>query len=473
MGEGSRTGVDVGAPVTASNHGSNHTYTLDGSDKDYFEIGTSNGQIRTRSGMTYDFETTNRYSVTVEADDGNGGSESIPVIINVTDVEEKPTKPAVPTVENVAGNTRALYVTWTAPSNVGRPPVLSYDLQYREGNSGPWFNGPQDQTGANASIADLSPGTEYEVQVRATNKDGDGPWSDEGSAFTSQPLPATCASSENENIRLADGYTSKEGRVEICLEDPDTSGSHVWGSICDDYWTDEEAGIVCKTLGYYNSEPIGGRFLKSNFGGRLPILLDDLVCVGNESNIVDCPVADGGIARNAIGVHNCAVSESVGVRCLTEGEFRQHVEEIPTDNTNQSAMLSVADTRVVEAAGAVLEFPRDAERDAAGHGERGLRDAQRHGVCGRGFRGHERNTHLHAGSDVQDGPRERAGGHARRVGDARREDDLAVVERRRCADSRWRGLWIHRQQRSIAPGVARALRTRGGGTRRWRRSAVG
>ena len=356
VGEGSRTGVDVGAPVTASNHGNSHTYTLDGSDKDYFEIGTSTGQIRTRSGMTYDFETTNRYSVTVEADDGNGGTESIAVIINVTDVEEKPQKPAAPTVENVAGNTRVLYVTWTAPSNVGRPPVLSYDLQYREGNSGPWFNGPQDQTGMNASIKDLSPATGYEVQVRATNKDGDGPWSDEGSATTSQPLPATCASSENEDIRLADGYTSKEGRVEICLEDPDTSGSHVWGSICDDFWTDEEAGIVCKTLGYYNSEPIGGRFLKSNFGGRLPILLDDLVCAGNESNIVDCPVADGGIARNAIGVHNCAVSESVGVRCLTEGEFRQHVEEIPTDNTNQSAMLSVADTRVTEAAGAVLEF---------------------------------------------------------------------------------------------------------------------
>ena len=59
----------------------------------------------------------------------------------------------------------------------------------------------------NASITDLSPATEYEVQVRATNGDGDGPWSD------------------------------------------------------------EEASIVCRALNYYNSEPIGGRFLKSNFGG--------------------------------------------------------------------------------------------------------------------------------------------------------------------------------------------------------------
>ena len=208
----------------------------------------------------------------------------------------------------------------------------------------------------NASITDLSPATEYEVQVRATNKDGDGPWSNEGSALTSQPLPATCASSENEDIRLADGYTPKEGRVEVCLEDPDNSGSYVWGSIWDDYWTDEEASIVFRTLDFYNSEPIGGRFLSSNFGGRLPILLDNLLCDGDESNLLDCPVHPNGIARDSIGDRNCKVTESVGARCLTESEYRQHVEEIPTDDTNQSAMLSVADTRVEEAAGAFLVF---------------------------------------------------------------------------------------------------------------------
>ena len=355
-GDGTRTGVDIGSPVTASNHGSSHTYTLDGTNKDDFTIGTSDGQVRTRSGMNYDYEAQSSYSVTVEADDGNGGTESILVTISVTDVLEKPIKPAAPTVQNVAGNTRVIYVTWTAPSNTGRPSILHYDLQYREGNSGPWFNGPQDQTGMNASIKNLSPATEYEVQVRATNKDGDGLWSDEGSATTSQPLPATCLASENENIRLADGYTPKEGRVEVCLEDPNNSGSYVWGSICDDYWTDDDAVVICKTLGYHNSEPIGGRFLSSNFGGRLPILLDNLVCAGNESNILDCPVAGGGIARNSIGDHNCKVTESVGVRCLTESEYTQHVTEIEMDDPNQSAMLSVADVTVYETPGTTLDF---------------------------------------------------------------------------------------------------------------------
>ena len=365
VGDGTRTGVDVGSPVRASDHGASHTYTLGGTDSGSFTVGSSTGQIRSRSGVNYDFEAQSSYSVSVESDDGNGGTESIPVTINLNDVTEKPKKPAAPTVQNIAGNTRVIYVTWTAPSNTGRPPITSYDLQYREGNSGPWFNGPQDQTGMNASISSLSPSTEYDVQVRATNDDGDGLWSDEGSASTSAALAATCASSENGNVRLADGFTPKEGRVEICALDPkgttDTSDDEqVWGTICDDYYTDDDAGVVCKALGYHNSEPIGGRFLRAYFGSGEPlkILLDDLLCDGNETGLLDCPVAGNrpGTAADYIGIHNCKVSESVGVRCLTESEYTQHVTEIEMDDNSQSPMLSVADVTVYEAPGTTMDF---------------------------------------------------------------------------------------------------------------------
>ena len=365
VGDGTRSGVDVGSPVRASDHGASHTYTLGGTDSGSFTVGSSTGQIRSRSGVNYDFEAQSSYSVSVESDDGNGGTETIPVTINLNDVTEKPKEPAAPTVQNIAGNSRAIYVTWTAPSNTGRPPIASYDLQYREGNSGPWFNGPQDQTGMNASISSLSPSTEYDVQVRATNDDGDGLWSDEGSASTSAALAATCASSENGNVRLADGFTPKEGRVEICALDPkgttDTNDDEqVWGTICDDYYTDEDAGVVCKALGYHNSEPIGGRFLRAYFGSGEPlkILLDDLLCDGNETGLLDCPVAGNrpGTAADYIGIHNCKVSESVGVRCLTESEYTQHVTEIEMDDNSQSPMLSVADVTVYEAPGTTMDF---------------------------------------------------------------------------------------------------------------------
>ena len=39
------------------------------------------------------------------------------------------------------------------------------------------------------------------------------------------------------------------------------------------------------------------------------ILLDQLMCTGNESSLLDC------IAGEAIGSHNCDHSEDAGVRC--------------------------------------------------------------------------------------------------------------------------------------------------------------
>ena len=115
------------------------------------------------------------YSVTVKADDQNGGTDTIAVTISVTDVTEKPLAPARPSVSS--GSTTSVNVMWTAPSNTGRPSITSYDLQYREGMTGDWMDGPQGVTGTSSTIMNLMEDTEYQVQVRATNSDGDGPWS--------------------------------------------------------------------------------------------------------------------------------------------------------------------------------------------------------------------------------------------------------------------------------------------------------
>ena len=46
----------------------------------------------------------------------------------------------------------------------------------------------------------------------------------------------------NGAIRLADGLTEYEGRVEICYD------NH-WGSVCGNYWDNSEANVVCRQLG--------------------------------------------------------------------------------------------------------------------------------------------------------------------------------------------------------------------------------
>lgn len=53
------------------------------------------------------------------------------------------------------------------------------------------------------------------------------------------------------DIRLADGPSEFEGRVEVC------SLKRQWGTICDDYFNTTDANVVCRQLGFSET----GRFL--------------------------------------------------------------------------------------------------------------------------------------------------------------------------------------------------------------------
>ena len=180
VAENTASGQNVGDAVTATD-ADNHTltYSLLGSESDPFAINGSTGQIRTDDPL--DFETTQSYTFQVQADDGHGGTDTVSVTINLIDITEPPLKPNPPSVSSVAGSTTSLLVTWTAPENTGRPDIANYDLQYREGTSGNWTDGPQNITGTSATITNLTAApTAYQVQVRATNNEGDGEWSPPG-----------------------------------------------------------------------------------------------------------------------------------------------------------------------------------------------------------------------------------------------------------------------------------------------------
>ena len=167
---------NVGTPVSATDDDNDMlTYSLEGTDRNRFTIDSGSGQIRTRVGQRYDREAKSSYSVRVKADDQNGGTDTIAVRINVTNRTERPLAPSAPSV--FSGSTTSINVMWNAPSNTGRPRITSYDLQYRQGTSGNWMNGPQNVTGTSSTIMNLMEDTEYQVQVRASNSDGNSSWS--------------------------------------------------------------------------------------------------------------------------------------------------------------------------------------------------------------------------------------------------------------------------------------------------------
>ncbi len=137
------------------------------------------------------------------------------------------------------------------------------------------------------------------------------------------PIGERCAGSEG-SVRLMDGSDEQEGRMEICADDDTGDNTPAsWGTVCDDYWTNDDADVACRALGYEGSEPDAGRFLRSRFGaGPGPIWLDDMLCAGNETSLLDCPTARGQVAGDLVGVHNCKSEEVVGVRCMAAGEER-------------------------------------------------------------------------------------------------------------------------------------------------------
>ena len=244
---------DIGTPVSATDPdtGDRLTYALLGADRDKFTFDTSSGQIRTKVGENYDYEARTRYSVRVAVTDGTVTVSSA-VTINVTDEDEPPPVMNKPVVTATANSTTSLEVSWTAPSNPGRPRIGSYDLQYRVGSNGGFSNGPQDETGSSAAIGNLTADTSYEVRVRATNAEGDGVWSPSGTGTTGRTITTD-----------PPGVTVSEAALTVTEEDPTGDSYRV---VLDSQPT---ASVVVTVAGHAGTEvtpsPTSLTFTRSNW----------------------------------------------------------------------------------------------------------------------------------------------------------------------------------------------------------------
>ncbi|MYD61482.1 MAG: leucine-rich repeat protein, partial [Gemmatimonadetes bacterium] len=186
--ENTPPGEKVGDPVAMMSFGS-RTYRLSGTDAELFVIDSSSGQIRTREGVTYNYEGKKTYWVrVVMMDQQYRDLDNIIVTITLNDVDEPPSSP--PSNFLVIPDNESLTVHFSAVSDEqDRPPVRGYQAEIRRGENGPWGTRKTIYGRTNTSVyyhhidpegyhsRILFNGKLYQVRVRTYNSEGASDWS--------------------------------------------------------------------------------------------------------------------------------------------------------------------------------------------------------------------------------------------------------------------------------------------------------
>ncbi|MYK87998.1 MAG: S8 family serine peptidase, partial [Acidobacteria bacterium] len=149
---------------------------------------------------------------------------------------EAQSAPEVPTIVSVGPGTGTLTVLWNPPSNAGVSPITAYDLRHiatddDETDDTRWTV-IEDVwvTGGGAlshQILDLEDGVGFDVQVRAVNANGDGPWSATSAGTTTDHGGTTAAATDlslGSSLAGPLGTHTDEAGFEIALP----SDGEVW-----------------------------------------------------------------------------------------------------------------------------------------------------------------------------------------------------------------------------------------------------
>ncbi|CAM5172979.1 unnamed protein product [Eretmochelys imbricata] len=131
------------------------------------------------------------------------------------------------------------------------------------------------------------------------------PWGD-NNCNHGEDAGAVCSESgisEVAQLRLVNGSSRCAGRVEVFH-------NKKWGTICDDSWDLQDAGVVCRQLGCGTalSAPVGAHFGQ----GSEHIWLANVNCTGSEVALSDCRARPWGDS-------NCTHGEDAGVECSDSG----------------------------------------------------------------------------------------------------------------------------------------------------------
>ena len=206
-----------------------------GADGGLFTVVEGTGELRFREAPDYerpgDVESEdpaspaadNEYIVVVEVTSGEGARErrvQRAVRVRVSDEEEPPGAVAAPQVRGEGID--SLTVSWSEPENRG-PEISGYEVRYREAGEAGYRDGGHEGTGLTLTLTGLEEDTLYQVEVRATNEEGMGEWSEpgEGRTGSEEPDPDDPSDFTEEDLegrRLTlrlEGDEETAGRIEL------------------------------------------------------------------------------------------------------------------------------------------------------------------------------------------------------------------------------------------------------------------
>ena len=171
--------------LTAANQHNATVMYLDRNDREIADADTSSvgHQVDLRTGITV-------VRVKVTSHDGRS-THTYTVAVNRV--------PSSPVIDAVTSGERQLTVSWTAPDETGGSDIVAHDLRYIQTGAGEtveseWAVVENVWTAAvggdlQYAIGGLTGSTPYDVQVRALNRTGAGPWS---ATTTGSTAPSTC-----------------------------------------------------------------------------------------------------------------------------------------------------------------------------------------------------------------------------------------------------------------------------------------
>ena len=136
VAENVELGAKVGAPVAAVDpDGDALTYVLSGEDAGLFSIRKATGQLKTAASLDFESDLGNQHTLTVTADDGRGGTDSVAVTVRVGNVNEPGAITLFPVPPRVGVKQKAVLVD---PDMVLRGSVEARMWERASSPDGPW-----------------------------------------------------------------------------------------------------------------------------------------------------------------------------------------------------------------------------------------------------------------------------------------------------------------------------------------------